>query len=113
MSIWISPVRTVKRFVYCTNRSSPTPANTSPSAAPPDANTRFSVSNSLRRRPLPAPIAARTASSRSLRTIRVRVRFATLAHARRSTSPTVPMRTRSVGRASLVSSSCHPAELIE
>jgi len=48
---------------------------------------------------------ARTANSRSRRINRVNVRFATLAHAKRSTMSTVPIMIRKVGHAVSVSTS--------
>ena len=111
-SIPISPVRTVNRAAYCTSRSRLSTAKMRPSAAPVSESTRFSVRSCRRSRPRPAPRAARTANSRSRRTIRVSVRLATFAQASRRTRPTVPMSTRKVERASLVSSSCQSADAI-
>src|SRR5580693_5544730 len=70
---------------------------------------KLSVKSWRKSRLLPAPRALRTASSRSRFAIRASVRFATLAHAMRSTNAAAARRRSSVGRASRVSSSCKGA----
>ncbi|MBI3450040.1 MAG: hypothetical protein HY049_14140 [Acidobacteria bacterium] len=57
------------------------------------------------RRARPAPSAIRSDSSRSRPDARASMRFATLAHTRRSTKAVVPKRMRIVGRALSTSSS--------
>ena len=69
------------------------------------ASSVLSVSSWRTRRVRLAPRTDRIAISRSRRTIRASVRFATLAHTMRSTNPAVPSRTSSVVLKERVSSS--------
>ena len=73
--------------------STPHTEKSSPSAPPTSASSRLSVSNCRTRRQRLAPSAVRTASSLCREEARTSRRFATLAHAMRSTKPTAPMRT--------------------
>jgi len=101
----ISLVRVVKRE---TNRvSSPRveTAKTRPTPPPATAISELSVRSWHVRRPRVAPRAPRTASSRSRRSTRASVRFATFAQAINRTRPVVPRRIKSLGRAFWVSCS--------
>jgi hypothetical protein len=80
-------------------------ASTSPAAPPITESTTLSVSSWRTSRPLPAPNATRTATSRSRAAARASSRLATFAQAMSSTSPTAPLKTRSAGRTSPTRSS--------
>src|ERR1700685_4279652 len=62
-------------------------ALTTPMAAPAPHSRRLSANSMRRNAPLLAPSATRTASSPSRRTVRARIRLATLEHAMMKTSP--------------------------
>ena len=66
------------------------PRNGTPSTPPAIASTTLSVSSCWMMRPRPAPIAVRTAISRSRKVARARCMFARFAHATSNTSPTAP-----------------------
>src|SRR6266700_2733548 len=76
-----------------------------PSAAPAPQSRRLSASSMRRSAPVLAPSAARMASSLSRRTVRVRIRLATLEQAMMKTSAEAASRTRRTVRAPDVSSS--------
>ncbi len=81
-----------------TNSATPIAANPTPTAAPSDARSRLSVSSCLTRRDRLAPIAARSATSRSRTVARASRRFATLMQATRSSRPTAPSSAMSATR---------------
>ncbi len=76
-----------------------------PSAAPAPQSRRLSASSMRRSAPVVAPSAARMASSPSRRTVRVRIRLATLEHATMKTSADAASSTSSTVRAPEVISS--------
>ncbi len=96
VSMRTSVARGVNRPAYCTSRSRPTKASSSPPAPPASARIRLSVTSCRSSRPWLAPSAVRSASSRSRRMVRATARFATLAQTMRSTKPAVLTRMRSV-----------------
>ena len=100
----ISRARGVNRAAKLTSKLSVPHENKSPKAPPISASSELSVSNCRNILTRPAPSAARTASSRSRRTMRERFKFATLAHAISRTKPAAPSSTSIVGRALCVSS---------
>ena len=75
------------------------PAITTPRTAPVPQSRRLSARRVRRNVALPAPNAARTASSDSRRTVRARMRLATFEHAITKTNPDAPSRTSSTVRA--------------
>jgi hypothetical protein len=101
----ISAARGVKRAANPIRSSMVAAAKASPSSPPAIARTPPSVSIWRKSRIRSAPSAARRAISRDRRVSRARVRLAMLAHAMRRTNAVVPISSRSVGRASRVSSS--------
>ena len=75
-------------------RSSPSQTDSiNPVTPPTSASIRLSVSNWRTRRPRPAPSASRIAISFCRPVERASSRFATLAHAMRSTRPTIAVNT--------------------
>ncbi len=75
-----------------TRTGTPTRASSTPPAPPAAASNRVSAICDRIRPARPAPSARRTARSRRRLSARTISRFATFAHAMRSTMPTVPMR---------------------
>ena len=71
----------------------PSRARTSPATPPSTATMTLSVRSWRTMRARPAPIAARIETSRMRPSPRTRRRFATFAHAMRSTMPTAPSMT--------------------
>src|SRR5438552_2760428 len=84
----------------------PAIAKIKPTAAPKVARSTLSVRNCLVRRERLAPSASRSAISFCRTAARARRRFATFAHAIRSTNPTAPSSTSNAGRMSPTTSSC-------
>ena len=76
----------------------PPAARARPSIAPSSDSTTLSVSSCRTRRSGAAPIAVRTAISRSRASPRTRSRFATLAHAINNRKPTAPVSSHIAGR---------------
>ena len=90
----ISPARGLYRAAKAINIRTPPNARRRPSAPPATARTRFSANSRRRSRPVPAPNAARTVSSCSRRTPRMRVTLVTLAQTMIRTKAAAPMSTR-------------------
>jgi len=82
--------RAIPAGANCRNRRSKTDANSNPLTPPRTPNDKLSVNACRASRVLPAPIAARTASSRLRVAVRASNRFATLATAISKTSDTAP-----------------------
>ena len=91
MSAWSSTWNSRKRGIYpgtsVLNNLTPAAATNSPPTPPRQASVKLSVNNCRISRIRPAPSAARTASSCCLRSVRARVRFATLAQTISNTNP--------------------------
>src|SRR5205085_2667059 len=81
-------------------------ARSRPSPPPASASSRLSVNSCRMMRTRPAPSAVRIAISFERDAARASRRFATFAHAIKSTKPTAPSRTRSDVRKSPTKSSC-------
>ena len=94
-----SSARTEKREAYRARIATIGRALSTPSAAPALQSTRLSANSVRRNVPVPAPSAARIASSPSRRTVRARTRLATLEHAMTNTSADAASRTSSTVRA--------------
>ena len=99
MSRRISLARGEYRSANDVSSFTPPIAMSTPTVAPINVSTRFSASSKRRSRAVPAPSAARTTSSCSLRTPRISVRLATLAAPMISTNAAAPIRSHSVRRA--------------
>ena len=97
-SIWISRRRGRSSGAMASRVSSAKRARSSPRAPPTSASTRLSVRSCRRRRERPAPIAVRSAISRSRVEARASRRLATLAQAISSTKATAASRTTIAGR---------------
>ena len=105
----VSPKRGTSCGMRDESRATPQSAKSRPSRPPTHASSVLSVSNWRMMRARLAPSATRTAISRPRPAARASNRFATLAHAIKSTNPTAPSRTSKVGRKSPTNSSCAPA----
>ena len=94
-----SSARTEKREAYRARMATIGCALITPSSAPALQSRRLSASSMRRSAPLLAPSAARIASSPSRRTVRVRIKLATLEHAMMNTSADAASSTKSTVRA--------------
>ncbi len=101
-----SSMRGVPGGVSARSTSTPQYASTTPVAPPTAPSATLSVSSCLRIAPRPAPIAARSATSRSRPPARASSRFAMLTHAITSSRPTAPMSASSAGFTGPASCSC-------
>ncbi len=100
-----SRARTEKREAYRARTLTIGPAISSPIEAPATHSSRLSANRVRRRAMVLAPSAARMPSSLSRRTVRARIRLATLAQAMMKTSTDAAISTSSIVRAPDVSSS--------
>ena len=88
----------------------PSTPSASPMTPPITDSSTLSVSSCRMMRPRPAPIAARSATSRLRAVARTSSRLATLAHAISRTKATAALRISSVGRAFLHEDLLHPLD---
>ena len=100
-----STARVLSFAAKATSSGSPAAATPRPRSPPATASVTLSESRWPSILPREAPSAVRTASSRSLRWMRARVRFATLEQTMSRRNPVAARRSRSIGRALAVSSS--------
>ena len=101
-----SPMRGSPAVLIVSSARMPRTPSTSPIAPPITDSATLSVSSCRMIRPRPAPMAARSATSRLRAVARTSSRFATLAQAISRTNATAALRISSVGRAFLTNTCC-------